>query len=64
MKYAIFGGYEEIPNLGSVLLAQGDYPTACTAYERALAIVEKVLGPDHPHTQTVRNNLASLDEEK
>ena len=29
-------------------------------YERALAINEKVLGPDHPETATSLNNLASL----
>ncbi|MCG8349887.1 MAG: tetratricopeptide repeat protein [Chloroflexales bacterium] len=30
-------------------------------YERALAIREQALGPDHPHTQTVRRNLAALE---
>ena len=28
---------------------------------RALAIFEKSLGPDHPNTVTVRNNLAALE---
>jgi hypothetical protein len=28
--------------------------------ERALAILTALLGPDHPHTQTVRDNLAAL----
>jgi hypothetical protein len=27
---------------------------------RALAILEKSLGPDHPNTVIVRNNLAAL----
>jgi hypothetical protein len=28
-------------------------------YERALADMERLLGPDHPYTVIVRNNLAS-----
>jgi uncharacterized protein YchJ len=28
--------------------------------ERALAIWEKALGPDHPHTKIARENLAAL----
>jgi hypothetical protein len=30
--------------------------------ERALAICEQTLGVDHPHTRTVRANLACLDD--
>ena len=33
-------------------------------YERALAIREKVLGADHPGTQTVAANLATLLKRK
>jgi Tfp pilus assembly protein PilF len=44
-------------NLGALLLAQGDPAGARTYYERALAIAERVLGPDHPTTATVRANL-------
>jgi hypothetical protein len=29
-------------------------------FERALAICENALGPEHPDTATVRNNLALL----
>jgi Tetratricopeptide repeat len=29
-------------------------------YQRALAIFERVLGRDHPRTQTVRENYAAL----
>jgi hypothetical protein len=29
-------------------------------YERALRIYEQTLGPEHPNTLTVRENLASL----
>ena len=34
-----------------------------TLFERALAIYDNALGPDHPHTATVRKNLASLLEQ-
>ena len=30
-------------------------------FRRALAIFETSLGPDHPNTVTVRNNLAGLE---
>ena len=38
----------------------GDLAGARPYYERALAILERVLGADHPHTVTVRGNLESL----
>ena len=40
--------------------AQGAYAKAEPLYKRALAINEKVLGPDHPNTATSLNNLAAL----
>ena len=43
-----------------VLKDLGDLDGARKAFQRALTIDEKVLGPDHPHTQTVRSNLAAL----
>jgi Tetratricopeptide repeat len=43
-----------------VLKAQGDLTGASAAYERALEIFERALGPDHPSTHTVRANLDSL----
>jgi hypothetical protein len=43
-----------------VLKDLGDLDGAREALERALTIFEKVLGPDHPHAQTVRGNLAAL----
>ena len=43
--------------------SQGDFTAARRLYERALAIREKALGPDHPDTTTVRQNLASLAEQ-
>ena len=47
-------------NLAVLLQAQGDLAGARPLYERALAIYEKVLGPDHPRLATSLNNLASL----
>ncbi|MCI0645537.1 MAG: tetratricopeptide repeat protein, partial [Chloroflexi bacterium] len=47
-------------NLGGLLHGQGDLAGARPYYERALAINEKALGPDHPDTQLVRRNLAAL----
>jgi Flp pilus assembly protein TadD len=52
-----------VNNLGSVLQAQGDLPGARACLERAVAIFEATLGPDHPETQTARNNLAALPPE-
>ncbi len=37
-------------NLGYYLQMSGDLPAARPYYERALAISEKALGPDHPDT--------------
>ena len=38
----------------------GDLAGARTQYERALAISEAALGPDHPNIGTVRNNLGGV----
>jgi tetratricopeptide (TPR) repeat protein len=46
--------------LGYHLRMAGDYQAALPLYERALAIREKVLGPDHPNTAQSLNNLAAL----
>ncbi len=47
-------------NLGYHLQHIGDYKGARPLYERALAISEKVHGPDHPSTARSLNNLAEL----
>ena len=39
---------------------QGKYDEAKPLYERAIAIGEKTLGPDHPNVATLLNNLAGL----
>jgi len=44
-------------------LDQGDYDAAREYYERALAILEIQLGPEHPSTKTVRGNLEALLDE-
>jgi tetratricopeptide (TPR) repeat protein len=45
---------------GLLLRAQGDDAAARPLYERALAIAEQVLGPQHPATAASLNNLAAL----
>ncbi len=51
-----------LDNLGGLLQGLGDNVAARRAYERALVIFEKFLGPEHPKTQLVRQNLAALRE--
>ena len=43
-----------------MLRAKGDYVGAELLCGRALAICEKVLGPNHPQTRTVRKNYEEL----
>jgi tetratricopeptide (TPR) repeat protein len=62
-----FGEYHPLTatslnNLGSLLHAMGDLDGARPYYERALAILEARLGPEHPNTQIVRGNLKRLGE--
>ena len=40
--------------------SRGSYAATRPFYERALAIREKALGPDHPHTALSLNNLGAL----
>ena len=47
-------------NLAVLLHAMGDSAAARPLYERALAINEAVLSPQHPNTQNTRRNLAAL----
>ncbi len=39
---------------------QKKYAKANLLYQRALAIAEQALGPEHPNTQTVRGNYEDL----
>ena len=44
----------------SVLQAMGDYQKALEYYDKALKVVETVLGPEHPSTATTYNNMAGV----
>ena len=39
---------------------EGNFPLAADYMRRALAVLEKVLGPDHPDTRQLRDNLAVI----
>ena len=45
-------------NLANVYVEQGDYGKALEYYGKALAILERVLGSEHPDTATTYNNMA------
>jgi tetratricopeptide (TPR) repeat protein len=47
-------------NLAGLYHARGRYADAEPFYQRALAIRERVLGPDHPDVALSLNNLAVL----
>ncbi len=47
-------------SLAELYRAQGKYTEAEPLYQRALAIVEKALGPEHPQVATVLGNYAAL----
>jgi tetratricopeptide (TPR) repeat protein len=47
-------------NLGLVLKDLGDLAGARAQFERALAIGETALGPDHPRVAVIRGNLAEV----
>jgi tetratricopeptide (TPR) repeat protein len=47
-------------DLAAVLRTEGDYAGAWALYARALAIAEKMLGPEHPQTAAILNNLAEV----
>ncbi len=47
-------------NLAELYRAQGRYAEAGPLHQRALAIREKALGPDHPHVAQSLENYAAL----
>jgi tetratricopeptide (TPR) repeat protein len=49
-----------LDNLAGLYRAQGQYTKAESLHQRALAIFEKALGPEHPDVATSLNNLALL----
>jgi hypothetical protein len=50
-------------NLGTITYTEGNYIAARDYFNRARAIWEATLPPEHPHLQLVQNNLAVLDIE-
>jgi hypothetical protein len=50
--------------LADLYRAQGKLAEAAPLYQRALAIGEKSLGPDHPTVTACRNSLAALSMRK
>jgi hypothetical protein len=46
--------------MAALLLEHGDPAAARPLFERALAICERALGPDHPDTVAARRALAEL----
>ncbi|MCG8420573.1 MAG: serine/threonine-protein kinase [Proteobacteria bacterium] len=51
---------EILSRVANVLHGGGDYEGAKLRYERALAIREALLGPDHPEVATLLNDLSQL----
>ncbi len=47
-------------NLALLYATQGKYAEAEPLYQRALGIVEKALGPEHPHVAQSLENYAAL----
>jgi hypothetical protein len=54
---------ESLDSLARLLQAQGDPAAARPLFERALAIRERVLGPDHPDTVATRRAVEELAAE-
>jgi tetratricopeptide (TPR) repeat protein len=50
--------------LGNLYDSKGDYAKAERLHQRALAIREKALGPDHPDVANTLNNLAIVYKNK
>ena len=51
-------------NMAGVYQEQGDYEKALEYYGKALEIVERTLGNDHPYTATTYNNMAGVYKEQ
>ena len=52
----------DLANLAELYRDQDRPAEAEPLFERALAIREKVLGPEHPDTKTIRGSLRSLHD--
>ena len=53
---------DSLHNLAFLLLTQGELEAARPLFERALAVQERVLGPDHPRTSNSRRGLETASE--
>jgi tetratricopeptide (TPR) repeat protein len=51
---------QSLHNLALLYWVQGRYDEAEPLYQRAFAILEAALGPDHPSTIVCHNNYARL----
>ena len=47
-------------NLGLAYHAKGEVDRAIRYFEQALAVFERRLGNEHPHTKSVRANIAAM----
>ncbi|MCE9580651.1 MAG: serine/threonine-protein kinase [Deltaproteobacteria bacterium] len=54
------GAGAALNSLGEVLRDTGRLPEARDCFQRALAIMERTLGPDHPDVSAVLNNLGAV----
>ncbi len=50
-------------NLAMVIQAQGRYEEAEEIYRQALEILNRLLGPEHPYTKGVKENLEIVERE-
>ena len=55
---AILAAY--LNNMAAALLRAGDYASAEPSFQRAMAVLEQVLGPDHPQVAPCLGNYAML----
>jgi hypothetical protein len=53
----------QLNNLAGLLAAMNRLVEAEPLMRRALGIIEKSLGPNHPSTQAVRSNLERLNQQ-
>ena len=49
-------------NLAEAYLLRGEFKKASRCFETAIAILEKIFGPDHPRTQAVMEDYAAAGE--
>ena len=49
-------------NLAGAYLLRGDFKKGCRCFETAIAILDKIFGPDHPRTKAVMEDYAAARE--